>query len=68
MEPWRLAGGVWLYRALAATLVLYAIQTAYSADVSNAIENAAFFLVPFAVMLVLLGEVALDRRASWAGC
>jgi putative inorganic carbon (hco3(-)) transporter len=52
----------WLYRALAATLVLYAIQTAYSADVSNAIENAAFFLVPFAVMFVLLTEVRWTPR------
>ena len=56
----------WLYRALAATLVLYAIQTAYSEDVSNAIENASFFLVPFAVMLMLLGEVRWTRRIlSW---
>jgi O-antigen ligase len=53
---------VWLYRLLAATLVLYAIQTAYSADVSNAIENAAFFLVPFAVMFVLLTEVSWTPR------
>jgi O-antigen ligase len=53
---------IWLYRALAATLVLYAIQTAYSADVSNAIENASFFLVPFAVMLMLLGEVRWTDR------
>ena len=46
---------------LAATLVLYAIQSAYSEDVSNAIENACFFLVPFAVMLMLLGEVRWTR-------
>ena len=52
----------WLYRALAATLVVYAIQTAYSAHVSNAIENAAFFLVPFAVMFVLLTEVRWTPR------
>jgi putative inorganic carbon (HCO3(-)) transporter len=52
----------WLYRVLAATLVLYAIQTAYSEDVSNAIENASFFLVPFAVMLMLLGEVRWTTR------
>ena len=49
-------------RVLAATLVLYAIQSAYSEDVSNAIENACFFLVPFAVMLVLLGEVRWTTR------
>jgi O-antigen ligase len=53
---------IWLYRVLAATLLLYAIQTAYSADVSNAIENASFFLVPFAVMLMLLGEVRWTDR------
>ncbi|MFL5871603.1 MAG: O-antigen ligase family protein, partial [Solirubrobacterales bacterium] len=47
---------------LAATLVLYAIQSAYSADVSNAIENAGFFLVPFAIMFVLLTEVEWTRR------
>jgi hypothetical protein len=52
----------WLFRALAATLVLYAIQTAYSAHVSNAIENAAFFLVPFSVMFVLLTEVRWTPR------
>jgi putative inorganic carbon (hco3(-)) transporter len=53
---------VWLYRVLAVTLLLYAIQTAYSADVSNAIENASFFLVPFAVMLMLLAEVRWTDR------
>jgi O-antigen ligase/polysaccharide polymerase Wzy-like membrane protein len=53
---------LWLYRVLAATLVLYAIQAIYSLDVSNAIENASFFLVPFAVMLVLLGEVRWTPR------
>ena len=57
---------VWLYRVLAATLVLYAIQTAYSADVSNAIENASFFLVPFALLFVMLGEVRwTDRLLGW---
>jgi O-antigen ligase len=60
LEDWPAA--TWLYRALAATLVLYAIQTAYSADVSNAIENGSFFLVPFAVMFVLLGEVRWTQR------
>ena len=53
---------VWLHRVLAATLVLYAIQSAYSVDVSNAIENASFFLVPFAVLFVMLGEVRWTRR------
>jgi hypothetical protein len=57
----------WLRRVLAATLVLYAIQASYSEDVPNAIENIGFFLVPFAVLLVLLAELdwtpALLRRA-----
>jgi O-antigen ligase len=62
---WPLAdwpAAVWLYRLLAVTLVLYALQSAYSEDVSNAIENACFFLVPFAVMLMLLGEVRWTGR------
>jgi O-antigen ligase len=60
MAEWPAAA--WLYRLLAATLVLYAIQAAYSEDVSNAIENACFFLVPFGVMVALLGEVRWTRR------
>jgi putative inorganic carbon (HCO3(-)) transporter len=51
----------WLRLALAATLVLYAIQAAYSDDVSNAIENIGFFLVPFAIMFALLAEVDWTR-------
>ena len=52
-DPWptRLR---WL---LAATLVLYAIQASYSADVANAIENIGFFLVPFAILFALLVEI-----------
>lgn len=52
----------WLELALAATLIVYAVQSAYSEDVSNAIENAGFFLAPFAVMFVLLREVRWTRR------
>jgi hypothetical protein len=52
----------WLRLALAATLLLYGAQTAYSEDVSNAIENAAFFLVPFGVLFALLVEVRWTRR------
>ena len=58
---------IWLRRLLAATLVLYAIQAAYSEDVSNAIENIGFFLVPFAVMFALLAAVDWTWRCS-AGC
>ncbi len=51
---------VWSTRlrwVLAATIVLYAIQASYSEDVANAIENTGFFLVPFAVLFVLLAEL-----------
>lgn len=57
------AAVVWLRRLLAATLVLYALQATYSEDVSNAIENACFFLVPFAALFVLLSEVRWSERA-----
>jgi O-antigen ligase len=43
--------------ALAATLVLYAIQASYSEDVPNAVENIGFFLVPFAILFALLAEL-----------
>jgi O-antigen ligase len=52
----------WTLRLLAATLLLYAVQTAYSEDVPNAIENACFFLVPFAVLAALLTEFRWSRR------
>jgi putative inorganic carbon (hco3(-)) transporter len=54
--------GLWLRRLLAATLVLYAIQAAYTIDASNAVENISFFLVPFAVMAVLLAEIEWSPR------
>ena len=41
---------------LAAAIVLYALQSAYSSDVGFATRNIAFFLVPFAAMFVLLSE------------
>jgi putative inorganic carbon (HCO3(-)) transporter len=53
---------VWLRRLLGATLVLYALQAIYSDDVSNAVENACFFLVPFAALFVLLGETRWTER------
>jgi putative inorganic carbon (hco3(-)) transporter len=52
----------WLRWLLAAALVLYAIQATYSLDPKNAVENAAFFYVPFACLLVLLLEVRWTRR------
>jgi len=54
--------------ALAVVLVLYGAQTLYSTDVAQAVENVAFFYVPFALLLVLLArldwDVALLRRIA----
>ena len=52
---------------LAATVVLYAIQSAYSVDVANAIENIGFFLVPFAVLFALLLRGRVDAGARPPG-
>lgn len=51
-----------LLALLAATLVAYAALSAYSVDVSNAIENAGFFLLPFALLMALLLEIDWGRR------
>jgi O-antigen ligase len=47
---------------LAAILILYAIQSVYSEDFSRALQNVAFFYVPFALAFVLLGDFRWDRR------
>jgi hypothetical protein len=49
--------GVWLRRLLAAGVVLFALQAGYSDDFSGALEELAFFLVPFAALFVLLLEL-----------
>src|SRR5205814_8588540 len=46
---------------LAATVVLYALQAAYSTDAAKAGENLAFFYVPFALLFVLLRDVRWTR-------
>jgi O-antigen ligase len=51
-----------LRRLLAVALALYAVQALYSVDVKNAVENAAFFYVPFAALFVLLFEVEWSPR------
>jgi putative inorganic carbon (hco3(-)) transporter len=48
--------------ALSAVLILYAIQSVYSEDFSRALQNVAFFYVPFALAFVLLGDCRWDRR------
>jgi len=46
---------------LGLTLVLYAVQSAYSSDSDHALEQLVFFYVPFAALFLLLG------RVSWTG-
>jgi O-antigen ligase len=52
-----------LRQVLAAVLVLYGVQSLYSTDVDQAVENLAFFYVPFALLLALLLEAPVT---DWA--
>jgi len=53
------AGGpaVWLPRVLAGVVLLYALQTLYSADFSKGLQNVCFFFVPFSLVYGLLRDV-----------
>ena len=48
--------------ALAAVLVLYAVQAGYSDDTSRATENVAFFYIPFAILFVLFARLTWTPR------
>ncbi|MEA2398017.1 MAG: hypothetical protein QOK25_1573 [Thermoleophilaceae bacterium] len=48
--------------ALLAFVVLYALQSLYSSDFEQAVKNAAFFYVPFALLLKLLTTVRWSRQ------
>jgi putative inorganic carbon (HCO3(-)) transporter len=48
--------------ALAAMLLLYGLQAAYSADFAKALQNVTFFYAPFALLFVLLREVRWTSR------
>jgi O-antigen ligase len=52
----------WLPRALAAVVVIYAIQTLYSVDFSKGLQDVCFFFVPFPLVYALLREVEWSRR------
>jgi O-antigen ligase len=47
---------------LAASVVLYAVQAAYAADVAAAVRNLVFFYVPFALLFALLGRLEWTAR------
>ena len=52
--------------ALLLALAAYALQSVYSSDFEQALENAAFFYVPFALLLRLLaGTEWTARLAGW---
>ncbi len=53
---------VWLPRVLAAVVVLYAMQTLYSADFSKGLQDVCFFFIPFSLVYALLRDVEWDRR------
>ena len=48
--------------ALAISLVVYALGTAWSDNPTNAVRTVAFFLAPFAAMLALLRDVRWHRK------
>jgi len=54
---------------LLGSVVLYAVQAAYSSDLAKAAENVAFFYIPFGLLFVLLREVRWTREGiavkSW---
>ena len=47
---------------LATIVVVYALQTLYSDDFSQGLQNVCFFVVPFSIAFALLLEVRWDRR------
>jgi putative inorganic carbon (hco3(-)) transporter len=52
----------WLERLLALSVALYGIQATYSADFDKALQQIAFFIVPFALLFVLLAQVEWTER------
>jgi len=55
-------GPGWLERLLALSVALYGIQATYSADFDKALQQIAFFIVPFALLFVLLAQVEWTER------
>ncbi len=52
----------WLERLLALSVALYGVQATYSADFDKALQQVAFFIVPFALLFVLLAQVDWTPR------
>jgi O-antigen ligase len=49
---------------LAGSVVLYAVQAAYSDDFDKALENVVFFYVPFALLFALLARIVWTRKLA----
>jgi O-antigen ligase len=49
-------------KALAAFVLLYAIQAVYSVSFVTALQNMVFFYVPFALLMALLRNIRWDRE------
>ncbi len=58
------AAARWLALAIAASLVVYALGSAWSEDAENAIRNVCFFLAPFAALLALLRDQRWYRKLA----
>lgn len=56
------AGGVWVRRLLAGSIVLYAVQASYTSDFERALQQVVFFYVPFALLAGLLLRVEWSRE------
>lgn len=52
----------WLERLLAASVLLYALQAAYSSDGTKALQQEVFFYAPFGLLFVLLARRCWDAR------
>ncbi len=58
----RAAPALWLSRILAAVVVVYALQSLYSDDFSQGLQNVCFFVVPFSIAFVLMRDTNWERR------
>ena len=64
-DPPRANGAMeWL---LAGSMVLYALQAAYSTSLDKALEQAVFFYVPFALLFALLRDIDWSPRLLRTG-
>ena len=52
----------WAQRLLLASVVLYALQSAYSDDRAKALENLAVFYIPFGLLFLLLRDIDWTAR------